>query len=122
MKQLNCSKPEFYDNTEKKVIIISPAQLNSTLDKVSQRGSNEKYFSLCLGIFFTVLPVLITADFHDVLGLEGSIWKGIFLSSLPFSFVGIIFFLWRKLQFGEYNKASLVKNLLSSTKKNNKMK
>ena len=108
-----------YENTTEDIIHINESKARLIYQKHLRKGHQLEYFWTCLALFITGLIAVLTADFKDIFGIQGS---GIFLFSIfilgtVLSFIFTVIFLgsWivnRK----KYSEDTFIKDLKEGNK------
>jgi hypothetical protein len=92
LSKLKMEKPEYYDATDNKTVVIQKPEMEKTLKKSYWRGFQLGSLMGTFGIGASSLFALVTAqDFNVFLGIDGHTWKAIFTLLFIGSFV--IFFI-----------------------------
>ena len=74
-----------YQNTTQEIIAINEDKLRLILKDYEDGIKVNTDWQTPLGLFVTILTTLLTADFHDFLGLAKAVWQAIFVLVLVFS-------------------------------------
>lgn len=96
---------------------ITPEILEITIDKLKivllendRRISDSNQWQAPLGIFITILLVLVTADFRQAFWLSAAVWHAIFIISAVFSFI------WLLISFNKVKERITVDALIEKMK------
>lgn len=79
------TKITLYQNTKQEIIAINEDKLRLILKDYEDSIKVNTDWQTPLGLFVTILTTLLTADFHDFLGLAKAVWQAIFVLVLAFS-------------------------------------
>lgn len=79
------TKITLYQNTKQEIIAINEDKLRLILKDYEDSFKVNTDWQTPLGLFVTILTTLLTADFHDFLGLAKAVWQAIFVIVLGFS-------------------------------------
>lgn len=79
------TKITLYQNTKQEIIAINEDKLRLILKDYEDSIKVNTDWQTPLGLFVTILTTLLTADFHDFLGLAKAVWQAIFVLVLIFS-------------------------------------
>lgn len=109
-----------YENTTEDIIHINESKARLIYQKHLRKNNQPEYFWTCLALFVTCLVAVLTAEFKDVLGIQGS---GIFLFSifiigtvLSFGFMLYFFIKWL-VNRKKYSEDTFIKDLKEVNKK-----
>lgn len=115
MQRLKSSRPLFFDNTERELIIVTPTRLDNLLRDLDEK---TKYLGLALGsagIFITVLFTLVTTNPQDRLGIPAAGWQGFFVTLLIGSFFTTLFFINKYKKTSNFDRKALIGVLVSQS-------
>ena len=73
------TKITLYQNTKQEIIAINEDKLRLILKDYEDSIKVNADWQTPLGLFVSILITLLTADFHDFLGLKKAVWQAIFV-------------------------------------------
>ena len=79
------TKITLYQNTKQEIIAINEDKLRLILKDYEDSIKVNTDWQTPLGLFISILTTLLTADFHDFLGLTKAVWQAIFVIVLVYS-------------------------------------
>jgi len=121
LSKLKMEKPEYYDATDSKALIIQKPEIEKTLKKSYWRGFQFRSLVGTFGIGVSSLFTLVTAqNFNTFLSIDGPTWKAIFIllfigSSVAFLILLIVIFL--NFRKGSFNESKMVDGFFDEGKK-----
>ena len=101
-----------HKNVNQEIIVTTSDKIKLVLINTEKKLTSQRDWWTPLGLLFSFVTTLITANFKNVCGLTKDTWKAIFIILILLSLVWLIITL-RKLylNWGEYNLESIIERI-----------
>ena len=80
----------FHSNIKQEIIQITTDKLRIILTDHSKKSEKKIEWHAALGIFLTAIASLFTTSFNTTFGVQGDVWRSLFILGAVFSFIWLV--------------------------------